>query len=347
MSDGERVTFYLIGQCVMAPPGALIVVDEPETHLHRAVQSRLWDTIEHERADCLFVYFTHDLDFATTRTGATKVWLKKYLPTVWEWELVPETEDLPEDVLLTVLGSRKPVMFVEGDKGGIDHTLLGAIYRDWTIVPRGGCEQVISATKAFSSLRVHHNLACCGIIDRHYRTECDIAELRKSNVYTLATHEIENMLLEKGVLRAIASHLGFDAEERIKQVEDWIFERLEKEKERVISAYAARAIEASIKRFDAKAQGAAALQEAVNRAASVDVSAEYAAAERLVGEVLQQRDYAGALRIFSNKGLLKEAGRYFEQGPNGYLGLVKRLLSSEPHGSVFAAIQQVAPQVSS
>ena len=156
---------------------------------------------------CLYPSF-HDLDFATSRIGATKVWLKEFTDrSQWEWELVPETDDLPEDVLLTVLGSRKPIMFVEGEKGGLDHTLLSCIYRDWTIVPRGGCEHVIGATKAFSSLRGHHNLTCCGIIDRDYRTENDITELKKNNVHTLTTHEIENMLLEKGVLRAVASTL--------------------------------------------------------------------------------------------------------------------------------------------
>src|SRR5688500_17911129 len=38
-----------------------------ELHLHRALQAPLWDEIEAERADCLFVYLTHDLDFAASR----------------------------------------------------------------------------------------------------------------------------------------------------------------------------------------------------------------------------------------------------------------------------------------
>jgi len=37
MSDGERVIFYLIGQCLCAPDDSIIVVDEPEIHLHKAI----------------------------------------------------------------------------------------------------------------------------------------------------------------------------------------------------------------------------------------------------------------------------------------------------------------------
>lgn len=62
MSDGERVAFYLIGQCLAVPANGIIVVDEPEVHLHRVIQASLWNAIEQERPDCLFVYLTHDLE---------------------------------------------------------------------------------------------------------------------------------------------------------------------------------------------------------------------------------------------------------------------------------------------
>lgn len=38
MSDGERVIFYLIGQCLAVPENGIIVIDEPELHLHKSVQ---------------------------------------------------------------------------------------------------------------------------------------------------------------------------------------------------------------------------------------------------------------------------------------------------------------------
>ena len=79
-------------------------------------EARLWDAIEQARPDCTFVYITHDLGFAASRRGATKIWLREYDDDKWEWEAVPETDVLPEPLLLEVMGSRRPVRFVEGQK---------------------------------------------------------------------------------------------------------------------------------------------------------------------------------------------------------------------------------------
>lgn len=131
MSDGERVIFYLIGQALSAPEGGIVLIDEPELHLHRSIQATLWDKIEAERPDCLFVYLTHDLDFAASRVAATRVCLKGYDGQQWQWFEVPENEDLPEETLLEILGSRKPIIFVEGE---------GAV-RKAEEIPRGIVEQ--------------------------------------------------------------------------------------------------------------------------------------------------------------------------------------------------------------
>jgi hypothetical protein len=41
LSDGERVLFYLLGQGLLAPHGSVVVVDEPELHVNRAVLQAL------------------------------------------------------------------------------------------------------------------------------------------------------------------------------------------------------------------------------------------------------------------------------------------------------------------
>lgn len=41
MSDGERVIFYLIGQCLAVRENGIVVIDEPELHLNRALLNRL------------------------------------------------------------------------------------------------------------------------------------------------------------------------------------------------------------------------------------------------------------------------------------------------------------------
>lgn len=67
LSDGERVIFYLIGQALLVKRGAVLIVDEPELHIHKSILADLWDEIEGHRRDLTFIYTTHDLDFATSR----------------------------------------------------------------------------------------------------------------------------------------------------------------------------------------------------------------------------------------------------------------------------------------
>jgi hypothetical protein len=44
---------------------------------------------------------------------AQRVWLKSFDGSSWDWELIADSQGLPDDLLIEVLGSRKPVVFVE------------------------------------------------------------------------------------------------------------------------------------------------------------------------------------------------------------------------------------------
>jgi len=50
MGDGERGAIYLMAECLCAPENGVLVIDEPEIHLHRSIQGRLWDELEALRA---------------------------------------------------------------------------------------------------------------------------------------------------------------------------------------------------------------------------------------------------------------------------------------------------------
>lgn len=89
MSDGEREIFYVVGRVLLSKPSSLIIIDEPELHLHKAILNKLWDILEVKRNDCQFIYLTHDIDFASSRI-AQKLWLKSYTSDILEdWELEP------------------------------------------------------------------------------------------------------------------------------------------------------------------------------------------------------------------------------------------------------------------
>lgn len=90
MSDGERAIFYLIAQALVAADSSLLIIDEPELHVHPSVMSSLWDEIEAARKDCAFLFITHDLHFAAAR-ATPKFVIKSFVPTPsWAIESVPE-----------------------------------------------------------------------------------------------------------------------------------------------------------------------------------------------------------------------------------------------------------------
>ena len=106
MSDGERVALYLIGQCLCVPDGSIVIIDEPEIHLHKSLMSRLWDKIETACPTKLIVFITHDLDFAVSRKGARKIWVKEYSGQKWIWDDIPEAEGIPESLVIEIAGTR-------------------------------------------------------------------------------------------------------------------------------------------------------------------------------------------------------------------------------------------------
>jgi ABC-type dipeptide/oligopeptide/nickel transport system ATPase component len=343
LSDGERVIFYHIGEALSVPPDGWLIVDEPELHLHRAIQSRLWDAIEVERNDCVIIYLTHDLDFAASRTGATKVWLRDYANNVWDWATVPNSNDLPEPMLLEMLGSRKPVLFVEGDKGRLDHFIYSKAYPDWTIIPAESCEQVIHATVSFTRLKNLHSNSCKGVIDFDARAGSDVARIQKLGVEVLDFAEIENVLLAEPVLRVIAKRLAHNEEEVVTAVKQRVFKLLEEHQDEVVSRLTASELETAFHHFDATAVGAAALEASFRDVlAKVDPATTYAAWIKKVRRVIEQQDYAGALKLYNNKGLASDAGAVFK---TPLVQFVLRFAQTRDSADLLLAIKSVLPKM--
>ncbi len=349
MSDGERVALYLIGECLAPSDDGIIVVDEPEIHLHRSIQSDLWEAIEQERDDCQFIYFTHDLNFASGRK-AIRVWLKDYDGSNWDWRIIEEQKGIPEEVLLSILGSRRPVLFVEGDRGSLDYRIYDRIYPDHTVMPCGGCGEVISSTQAFEDLRGLHDLNCCGLIDRDYRTSQEIEALENQSVYVTEVSEVENLLVTEEVLRVLGEEKHFDEGEgegldyRVQQAKDRVFERLEDEKERLAASIAAHRIRRKLGGFGPNQENKEALKKSFKDTTSVDVDEIYEEAEAEVSTVLENRNYERTVKIFNQKGVLHEVTHVFDEEGEAYKDYVVRLLASG-HGKLIAALKEHVPSL--
>ena len=211
MSDGERVVFYLIGEVVSVSENSILVIDEPEMHLHKSIIKPLWDRIEHERPDCTFIYLTHDIDFALSRLNSTKIWVKGYDGVSWDYEILEENDKIPEQLYLEILGSRKPVLFIEGDDSSIDYKLFQLTFPDHNVKPIGGCTKVFETTKAFNEQKSFHHIESFGLIDRDRRSDEDIRKIEKRNIWIADVAEAENFLLLEEVIFIVANKMNKDA----------------------------------------------------------------------------------------------------------------------------------------
>ncbi len=211
MSDGERVIFYLIGEIICATEGSIIIIDEPEMHIHKSLIKRLFDLIEIERPDCSFIYLTHDIDFAFSRQNAVKIWTKSYEGSnIWDYEILENENLIPEQLYLEILGSRNPIIFIEGDNSSIDYELYEQVFPEYTLKPLGSCEKVIQSVKSFNEQNGFHNIQSFGIIDRDRRKNDDIIRLNKKNIWVLDVAEAENLLLLQEIVKSVSNHMGKD-----------------------------------------------------------------------------------------------------------------------------------------
>ncbi|MDE6239851.1 MAG: AAA family ATPase, partial [Muribaculaceae bacterium] len=86
LSDGERAVIYYIAGVLYAPKGSAIFINSPEIFLHPTIMQSLWSRIELLRPDCTFIYTTHDLEFTSSRSNATVVWVRDYDPAAVSWD---------------------------------------------------------------------------------------------------------------------------------------------------------------------------------------------------------------------------------------------------------------------
>lgn len=320
MSDGERAIFYLIGQTLVAAPNSLLVIDEPELHIHRSVISKIWDELEAARQDCAFVFITHDLEFAASRI-AQKYVIRSYRPIpTWTIEAVPEYTGFSEQIATLILGSRRPILFVEGERSSLDMAIYRCCYSDWTVIPRGSCEEVIHSVV---TMRKNHDLTrvhCSGIVDADDYQADDLNYLQQLGVAALPVSEIENLFLLPHISEAIARSEGYTGSEltnKLEALKDAIFATINTAEaiDRVVTRYVRRRIDRTLKKIDLSDAGSVAeiTAEYSQRANALDVYAIAQAATNRINEALQGRNLDVLLANYDNKAMMSLAATHLKR----------------------------------
>lgn len=211
LSHGEKAVFFYIGATLYAPANSVIFVDSPTLFLHRTITQSLWTAIEGHRPDCTFVYLTHDIEFPASRTDNITVWIRgcDIRANAWDYEIIRPHETLSDQLIIDLIGSRKPVLFVEGDDThSLDFKLYSLIFPEYTVKAMGSCNKVIETVRSFNGIQSFHHLDSYGIVDRDRRNAKEVQYLREKKIFVPDVAEIENLMMLEGVIRTVARLRG-------------------------------------------------------------------------------------------------------------------------------------------
>jgi len=354
MSDGERSVFYLAGQMLMAAQNSLLVIDEPELHIHRSVISRLWDELENVRPDCSLVFITHDLEFAASRVGKKYV-IRNYTPIGPEWllEPVPEETGFTEELTTLLLGSRRPILFVEGDLSSLDKAVYRSAYAQWTVVPRGSCGDVIHSVASMRGNSSLTRIHCAGIVDADDYDASEIECFRDQNIFILPVSEIENLFLLPEIASAVALTEHVPDQELEAHITD-LNKRILHFADRadhispVVVRHTLRRIDRALKKIDlSRNQTIEDVQAAYSdQTNGLDILAIAAQRRHAIDTAIQHSDVPALLAVFDNKGMLAEAARHLKRTTkDAFEAWIARALLNDNEPGLVAALRRVLPHI--
>jgi len=329
MSDGERVTIYLIGQALAVKPGSLIIIDEPEVHLHKSILVPMWNALEAKRSDCTFIYITHDIHFARTRAAAHIVLVEDFHGgDRWTWRLLPRDQEVPSQTEVALIGNRQSVLFVEGTYDSLDYALYTILYPNHLVLPRGSCDKVKEGTYALREIPQFHQIDVFGIVDRDLRSDEQVARLGEKGVATVPVAEIENLFCIDEVLTIVAAHLELDPADTVSAVHDFVLRLFAKELDKQVALHAAADIAAQLQELPSSPRDCASLKASLDTLLqSVDVNSVTQSWRDRFAMIIEERDYNSCLRFLNRKSVCRRVARKFGMRDKEYTALVMRLLN--------------------
>lgn len=362
MSDGERAVFYILGQVLSANEDSILIFDEPELHIHKSIISNLWDEIEKLRPDCSFLMITHDIEFAATRVAKKYVIRNYYSDLAWDISEIPDSE-LDEQTITLILGSRNPILFVEGEKTSLDMETYRLCYPEWTVIPKGACKDVIQAVSSLRKLNKDMpilNIKCAGIVDRDTRDSSQIHELEEQGIKVLLCSEIENIFSLSSVVHEVLKIEGFNGNELNNKKEqfkgrllDYIKNDLSDDKlEKFVVKRIHRRIDNYLKNIDlsntqnSKEMKGKLTSEVVALTDS-KINEWISEMKDEIQECINNQDIDRLLYIYENKGLLNETALILKstRKPDFENWLMRQM--KVPNSSILQAIKAVLPKFNS
>lgn len=349
MSDGERVMLYMICQALVVREKSLLIIDEPELHIHKAIVNKLWTLLERERPDCVFMYITHDLNFALSRNTDKILWVKNYDGERWNYDFIDSHDysELPSELLYEIIGTREKILFVEGEKDSYDTALYKKLYKDYHVIPCGSCQNVIRYVKSKKTYETLNSIVVKGIIDRDYRTDQEVNALEADGIYCLKVAEVENLFVVPELLD-IMEEILLSEPESAQKAKHTILSLYSENKENQIAASVNQEIKYQLSLFDigTKKYTASEIKHFID---------EKYSQEKLEEIVTRQREkfdeaitISQILKVFNFKNIANNIiGSYFGFPNKGeYPRRVLRALETDKSTDIVNAVKEYIPVIS-
>ena len=263
------------------------------------------------------------------------------------------TPGFDEAITTLVLGSRRPILFVEGhDENSLDQAIYRCCFPGWTVIPRGSCQEVIHSVVTMRKNEELTRVTCSGIVDADDRQADDITYLDDLGIAVLPVSEIENIILLPPVSRAIAKREGHkddELEDKLNELKTAVFETLTAtEIDAVVMRYCRRRIDRFLKHIDLReASTVPDIKKQYDRQiAKLDIEAIAKQAKTRIEEAVRDKDLPKLLANYDNKGLMALAAKHLRNSKLKYFeSWFTRILRNNIEPALVTAINNVLPKL--
>lgn len=304
LSSGEKSIFYFLACIFLKEKKSYYFVDEPENNLNPSIVSKLWDIIEKHREGSIFVYLTHDSNFVASRINSKLFWIEKYDGTEWVYKPLPENDNLPQHLMVALVGNREPVLFCESqDEYKYDDIVFKMMFPEFKVIPAAGCDAVIAKVKAYSIAGLPQK--AFGIIDCDYKDQSYLEGQETDGIFHLPFFEIENSLFSEEIITGVIATFSRDKENAFANLKSALKNDFISKKEQwIIRKIAFRLRETFFTGKIKRLKDFPELKvEYTSFSSSVDLDALHASYEAEIQRVIDADDYNTLLRYYDNKGI--------------------------------------------
>jgi ABC-type cobalamin/Fe3+-siderophores transport system ATPase subunit len=208
LSDGERNALLIAGDVLTAKPGALLIIDEPERHLHRSIISPLLTLLFAKRKDCSFIIATHDIDLPLDNEHAQVLLVRSasYVGSyvrAWQADLLDAGDQIDEDIKRDVIGARRRILFVEGREDSLDKPLYSLIFPMVSVVAKDSCKAVEQAVVGLAEAESLSWVKAWGIVDGDSQSAERVEQLAQRSVLASRSTPLSRSTITLGLLSVL------------------------------------------------------------------------------------------------------------------------------------------------